>query len=115
MTQKITYTQPQTHSAGNSYKKKIKALALLFQELHEKSDSVTEQLQAVVTYHETFCKKSYDDYPKRMKDLETFVDISGSCRWVAALVEEMALDPIEATAIDTEPGKKEEDPVSLST
>src|SRR5690625_6713404 len=50
-----------------------------------------------------------------MKDLETFVDISGSYRSVEALVEEVALDPIEATAIDTEPGKKEEAPLILST
>src|SRR5690625_7762376 len=31
------------------------------------------------------------------------------------MVEEMALDTIEATAIDTEPGKKEEAPLILST
>ncbi|HLR90437.1 MAG TPA: ATP-dependent helicase [Balneolaceae bacterium] len=113
--QKNPYSMHQAPAAGKSYLKQLKALALLFQELHEKSDSVTEQLQAVVTYYETFCKKRYDDYPKRMKDLETFVDISGSYRSVEALVEEVALDPIEATAIDTEPGKKEEAPLILST
>ena len=113
--QKNPYSMHQAPAAGKSYLKQLKALALLFQELHEKSDSVTEQLQAVVTYYETFCKKRYDDYPKRMKDLETFVGISGSYRSVEVLVEEVALDPIEATAIDTEPGKKEEAPLILST
>jgi len=62
-----------------------------------------------------FCKKRFDDYPKRMKDLEAFVDISGTYRSLEAMVEEVALDPIEATAIDTERGKKDENPLVLST
>lgn len=113
--QKNPYKMHHAPSAGTSYLKQLKALALLFQELQEKSGAVTEQLQAVVSYYETFCKKRYDDYPKRMKDLETFVDISGSYKSVETLVEEVALDPIEATAIDTEPGKKDEQPLILST
>jgi DNA helicase-2/ATP-dependent DNA helicase PcrA len=102
-------------SASNSYLKQLKALAELYKTIDKLDGSVTEQLQAVVEYYSVFCKKRFDDYPKRMKDLEAFVDISGTYRSLEAMVEEVALDPIEATAIDTEPGKKDENPLVLST
>ncbi|MCC5913421.1 MAG: ATP-dependent helicase [Balneolaceae bacterium] len=97
------------------YMAQLKALGNLFSELKKLSGSVTEQLQAVVDYYAKFCKKQFDDHPKRMKDLETFVDISGTYRSVEQLVEEVALDPIEATAIETEASEKDESPLILST
>lgn len=102
-------------SASESYLKQLKALAELYRTINKLDGSVTEQLQAVVEYYSVFCRKRFDDYPKRMKDLETFVDISGTYRSLEALVEEVALDPIEATAIETEAGKKDENPLVLST
>lgn len=93
----------------------LRALGELFKRLNDLDRSISEQLQEVVTYYSHFCKKRFDDYPKRMKDLETFVDISGTYRSLEAMVEEIALDPIEATAVDTESSKKEESPLILST
>lgn len=93
----------------------LRALGELFKRLTGLSGSVSEQLQEVVSYYSYFCKKQFDDYPKRMKDLETFVDISGTYRSLETMVEEIALDPIEATAVDTEASKKEESPLILST
>ncbi len=93
----------------------LRALGELFKRLNDLDGSISEQLQEVVTYYSHFCKKRFDDYPKRMKDLETFVDISGTYRSLEAMVEEIALDPIEATAVDTESSKKEESPLILST
>ena len=102
-------------TASASYLKQLEALADLYKTVDKLEGSVTEQLQAVVEYYSVFCKKRFDDYPKRMKDLEAFVDISGTYRSLEAMVEEVALDPIEATAIETEPGKKDENPLVLST
>jgi DNA helicase-2/ATP-dependent DNA helicase PcrA len=93
----------------------LRALGELFKRLNDLDGSISEQLQEVVAYYSHFCKKRFDDYPKRMKDLETFVDISGTYRSLEAMVEEIALDPIEATAVDTESSKKEESPLILST
>ncbi len=97
------------------YLTQLKALGDLFSKLKKLSGSVPEQLQAVVEYYSVFCKKRFDDHPKRMKDLETFVDISGTYRSLEKLIEEVALDPIEATAIETEASKKDENPLVLST
>lgn len=101
--------------ASDKYLVQLKALGQLFAQLKKLSGSVTEQLQAVVDYYAIFCKKRFDDHPKRMKDLETFVDISGTYRSLEAMIEEIALDPIEATAIDTETSQKDEAPLILST
>jgi DNA helicase-2/ATP-dependent DNA helicase PcrA len=101
--------------ASDRYLKQLEALARLFQRLKELSGAVSEQLQEVVDYYAVFCKKRFDDHPKRMKDLETFVDISGTYRSLETMIEEIALDPIEATAIETEASKKDEPPLVLST
>ncbi len=97
------------------YLSQLKALGDLFTKLKQLSGSVPEQLQAVVDYYSVFCKKRFDDHPKRMKDLETFVDISGTYRSLEKMIEEIALDPIEATAIETEASRKDESPLTLST
>lgn len=97
------------------YLTQLKALGDLFSKLKQLSGSVPEQLQAVVDYYSVFCKKRFDDHPKRMKDLETFVDISGTYRSLDVMIEEIALDPIEATAIETETAQKDESPLILST
>jgi DNA helicase-2/ATP-dependent DNA helicase PcrA len=97
------------------YLTQLKALGELFSKLKQLTGSVPEQLQAVVDYYSVFCKKRFDDHPKRMKDLETFVDISGTYRSLEVMIEEIALDPIEATAIETEAAQKDESPLILST
>ena len=102
-------------AASDRYLKQLKALSNLFADLKANSGAVTEQLRSVVDYYSTFCKKRFDDHPKRMKDLEAFVDISGKYSSLEKLIEEVALDPIEATAIETETAEKDESPLILST
>ncbi len=109
------YSPHEAPHASDRYIKQLKALSSLFTDLKTHDGSVPDQLKAVVEYYSTFCKKRFDDHPKRMKDLETFVDISGSYRSLQHLVEEVALDPIEATAIETEAASKDESPLVLST
>ena len=101
--------------ASERYLDQLKALSDLFSNLKKYEGSVPDQLKAVVEYYSKFCKKRFDDHPKRMKDLETFVDISGSYRTLQHMIEEVALDPIEATAIETEAASKDESPLVLST
>lgn len=105
----------QAPNASERYLAQLKALGELFSRLKSLSGSVTEQLQEVVDYYAVFCKKRFDDHPKRMKDLETFVDISGTYRSLQQMVEEIALDPIEATAVETEAAQRDESPLVLST
>jgi DNA helicase-2/ATP-dependent DNA helicase PcrA len=101
--------------ASDRYLEQLRALSDLFSDLKRYEGSVPDQLKTVVEYYSRFCKKRFDDHPKRMKDLETFVDISGSYRSLQHMIEEVALDPIEATAIETEAANKDESPLILST
>lgn len=105
----------QAPDVSDRYLSQLKALSELFGQLKLLDGSVSEQLRAVVDYYAVFCKKRFDDYPKRMKDLETFVDISGTYISLEQMIEEIALDPIEATALETEASEKEENPLVLST
>lgn len=112
---KNPYHIDKSGAVNGRYALHIKKLADLFKSMQAKKESVPEVLEAVVRYYESFCKKRFDDHPKRLKDLETFIDISGSYHSLEKLLEDIALDPIEATAYDTEASKKDEAPLVLST
>ncbi len=105
----------QAPNTSEKYLIQLRALGSLFEKLKKNDGAVTEQLKEVVEYYSVFCKKRFDDHPKRMKDLETFVDISGKYNSLGKMIEEVALDPIEATAIETEASQKDEPPLILST
>ncbi len=105
----------QAGTISERYAIQLKGLADLFNDMNSKRESVPEVLETVVRYYESFCKKRFDDHPKRLKDLETFIDISGSYRSLEQLLEDITLDPIEATAYDTEASQKDEAPLVLST
>jgi DNA helicase II / ATP-dependent DNA helicase PcrA len=109
------YRIDRSGSVSERYALQLKELASLFKTMHNIIESVPEVLGAVVKYYESFCKKRFEDHPKRLKDLETFIDISGSYGSLEKLLEDIALDPIEATAYETESSSKDEAPLVLST
>ncbi len=98
-----------------SYLNQIKSLSKLLLTINETDLSVSEIVELIVEYYRVFCEKRYDDYPKRLKDLEAFVNIALSFSTLEKMLEELALDPITATAVDTEKKQKEEAPLVLST
>ncbi|MEX0608324.1 MAG: ATP-dependent helicase [Balneolaceae bacterium] len=102
-------------TTNSAYMKQLKVLSKLLIELKENDHSVSKVISLIVDYYRDFCKSRYDDYPKRLKDLEAFVNVSESFTSLSKMLEELALDPINATAIDTEQKQKEESPLILST
>ncbi|TVQ65674.1 MAG: ATP-dependent helicase [Balneolaceae bacterium] len=109
------YSPGRAPDLSGRYLTQLKALGELFAKLRQLDGSVTEQLRAVVEYYALFCRKRYDDHPKRMKDLESFIDISGKYRTLEELIELLALDPVDSTAVETEASQNEEPPLVLST
>ena len=97
------------------YLKQIHALSSLLQDLKNKDYSTSEAVGHVVSYYKPICEKKFDDHPKRVKDLETFVGISENYPTLQKLLEDLALDPIESTAVDTEASNQDESPLVLST
>ncbi len=109
------YQLDMSDSVSNSYLKQVKSLSKLLLQIKESDVSVSETVELIVEYYRVFCEKRYDDYPKRLKDLEAFVNISTGFVSLDKMLEELALDPITATAIDTEEKQKDEPPLVLST
>ncbi|MFN1833885.1 ATP-dependent helicase [Balneola sp. MJW-20] len=112
---KSPYALDQSEAATKSYMDQLKALSILLTGIKKDDPAISEIVERIVEYYRDFCKKRYDDYPKRLKDLEAFVNISVNFASLPAMLEELALDPITATAVDTEQKQKEENPLILST
>lgn len=104
-----------SHLISERYIKQIYGLSTLLQDLKNKEYSVSETIRHIVDYYKPICEKQFDDYPKRLKDLDAFAGISENYASLPKLLEELALDPIESTAMDTEASQKDENPLILST
>lgn len=112
---KNPYRLDLSDTTSQSYLDQLKVLSKLLVELKEHDHSVPKVIELIVDYYREFCKSRYDDYPKRLKDLEAFINVSESFTSLPKMLEELALDPITATAVDTEQKTKEESPLILST
>ncbi|GMQ82018.1 MAG: ATP-dependent helicase [Rhodothermia bacterium] len=98
------------------YIESLRALFDVLRRVLDEKRSITKQLERIVAYYEPILKRvHYDDHPKRLQDLEHFIGIAESFPDRATLLSSLALDPIELTAIDTEPIQDDEPPLILST
>ncbi len=109
------YEMGESGMISDRYKKGVYALSTLLTDLKKKDLTVPEAIGHIVKYYKPMCEKKFDDHPKRLKDLESFEAISGTYRDLPHLLEELALDPIEATAVDTMASQQDENPLTLST
>ncbi|MEX0600307.1 MAG: ATP-dependent helicase, partial [Rhodothermales bacterium] len=98
------------------YVDEIKKLFEMLRKLRNGDLALVDQVEAVVTYYEPILKRRYyEDYPKRLQDLEHFVALAGNFEERGAFLASMALDPIELTALDADPSEEDEAPLVLST
>lgn len=102
-------------AASKSYLNQLKELSALLLKQKNEDQTVSETISDLVDYYRVFCEKRYDDYPKRLKDLEVFINISVNFHSLEKMLEELALDPISASAVETEQKQKDEPPLVLST
>ena len=112
---KNPYNLGMSEVVSKSYMKQMQNLSILLQEIKNEENSVSTTIEKLVEYYKFFCEKRYDDYPKRIKDLEAFISISQGFTSLSTMLEELALDPITASAVDTEQKQEEEVPLILST
>jgi DNA helicase-2/ATP-dependent DNA helicase PcrA len=87
--------------ARASYKLQLGRLArVLISVLENKSPS--EQLSSVVRFYRPLLKNKYDDSPRRGRDLEHLQGIAKRYSTSAKLLDDMALDPSDATQRSTQ-------------
>jgi len=74
------------------------------------------QLESIVDYYAPILRSTYtEDYPKRETDLEHLTGVAARFPDRASLLDSLALDPIDLSAVDVEQEEKDEPPLVLST
>ena len=94
---------------------KLADLFKLLYKIHTMDIPPTEKVGMVYEYYYPLFKNKYDDYNKRNKDLEIFINISEKYRSLDSLLSDMAIEPIIDSMIDMDGEDKEDEFVTLST
>lgn len=89
-------------------------LELLYN-LHTKQNLPSEKAQMVVDYYYPLFKDKYDDFNKRKKDLDIFLNITENYRSLDSLLADMAIEPIIESVVDVGTPEKDEEFLTLST
>lgn len=94
---------------------KIFCLLEVLYSLHTTNETPTEKAQRVVDYYTPIFKDKYDDFNKRKKDLDIFLNITEKYRSMESLLSDMAIEPPTDSVVDLEETTKEDEFVTLST
>ncbi len=100
---------------SKKYKDNIYKLFVLLKNLHTKNLSPREKAESVVQYYEPIFKSKYDDFNKRKKDLEIFINITQNYKTMDTLLADLALEPPQDSLVDVSEEDKEDEFVTLST
>jgi DNA helicase-2/ATP-dependent DNA helicase PcrA len=80
-----------------------------------KMESVGEIAWHIIEYYRPLLKKKYDDYKKRLKDIETFGGIAERYRSITSLLSDMAIEPPVESVEDVSPSGTEDEFLTIST
>ncbi len=101
--------------AGSTYKKQVSELVSLLSDLKTKSLSTHEAFGQVLAYYTPLCRKRYEDHDKRLQDLDVLHQLSRNYSSMSRMINELSLDPLDATAVDVVGMDHMEQPLVLST
>jgi DNA helicase-2/ATP-dependent DNA helicase PcrA len=90
----------------------------LFSVLNEasgKSLSPSERLNIILPFYEPILREKYDDFQKRLKDLEIFQAIADRYRSLNLFLDDLALEPPTQSVYDIESPGSEDEFLTLST
>lgn len=74
------------------------------------------QVERVVEYYQPILERVYsEDYPRRSQDLQSLIALAGAYPGRAALLEALALDPLDLAAREVGGAVPDEEPMVLST
>lgn len=74
-----------------------------------------DRAAVLASWYKPILERTYDDHPKRWKDIETTLAICGRYATTESFLADVALDPPQDTLDDIAPDDKEDDFVTLST
>ncbi len=94
---------------------KVAALFQLLYKIHTEKSLPSEKAQIVMDYYYPLFKDKYDDFNKRKKDLDIFLNITENYKSLDSLLADMAIEPLIDSVIDIGAEDKENEFVTLST
>jgi DNA helicase-2/ATP-dependent DNA helicase PcrA len=102
--------------ASDRYVEGLRRLGALLTALREGEEPLASQVERLIAYYRPLFERVYsEDYPQREADLDGFAAVAARYRSRSALLEALALDPLDLTTEAVEPGMKDEAPLVLST
>ena len=84
-------------------------------ELTENPSPPTEVLARILAYYRPLLEAKYDDYPRRLKDLEHIESLCARHRTLSSFLAEITLEPPEASVGDIVAPDRDGDTLTLST
>lgn len=104
-----------TVSPGKRAGEKLGEMIDFMKRFAEKKNSISEMAAMLVEFYKPVLKNKYDDWQKRQKDLEAFLQIAERYKSITTLLNDMALDPPMDSVMEIDPESKEEEFLTLST
>jgi len=77
--------------------------------------TVTDQIGLICRYYEPILKNKYDDYPKRIKDLEHLQVITGRYQQLERFLSDVVLEPPNESISGVLPSPSDDERLVLST
>ena len=88
----------------------VRQLADLMDELSDPAAPPLDKVEAALEYYEPFCREQYEDYPRRLRDLEELPGLARAFGSLEDMLAELVLDPPAAHAEELGGGR-----ITLST
>ena len=103
-------------SFSKRYVAGLKKLFTTLRTIRDPELTLVDQVEEILDYYRPIFEKQYaDDYPKREPDLEHFVSLAEGYSDRQSFLSNLALDPIELSALEQDEAEDDEPPLVLST
>lgn len=100
---------------SSKYNDRIFSLFELLHKIFTSHKLPIEKAEMIYEYYEPLFHAKYDDFHKRKKDLEIFLNIAENYKNTETFLADMALDPPQDSVMDIEATDKEKEFLTLST
>jgi len=108
-------TLPVFWATFSGYPDKIRSLFDMLKSVSAEGMNPAEKVQHLIDYYHPLFTRRYDDYNKRVKDLEMFQQITDRYRTVASLLNDLSLEPAAESITDITPPGTDDEKLVLST
>lgn len=112
---KISFDTSTEAVVPKGYSDSLFNLFSLINDIHSANKLPAEKAEKILEYYDPIFKGKYDDFNKRKKDLDIFVNISENYKSLDTFLADMALEPPSDSVIDIESSEKEKEFLTLST